>query len=295
MLDYFKRIIIVTNTPDSPNIKGSVKLVKEGELVTLFGDFILKSEGLEGCACCVSGDSESVIKKIDNACKFSFNIDKRFTFYKGASFCIFNKSSKKILCYGESGIPYIDKINAQSYIKNNIFEKEILKGESELIEYDDELIATENYYGLENEELLRTKARLFKNSNNEKEAKKETQIKPNSDEEGSIGVENLEYYRKIEKQLNNLLKTHKKEQALNDMIKGGEFVKINYGENKEYYVGKIVIENVPKFILYGVRGSFSSPPYNFSYSKFIPESHYDLEGRGYYMIFQSVHTGEIIK
>ena len=99
----------------------------------------------------------------------------------------------------------------------------------------------------------------------------------------------------VREKLNKLLNSHEKITSLNDSVEGGSFVKINYDNYRSYIVGKIEKEGEIKYILYGVKGNFGALPENFHPSaKFIPESEFNLEGLGYYFIFQDGVTGEII-
>ncbi len=291
-MNYYKRVIIVKEKAPNLKIKGSVRLIKDGD-ITLEGDFILNGT-LNGYLWCLSGDSESVVGTFPSVCKFSYKLDDNFTFYNGASFSIIDKSAKKILCYGKSGTPYINEENSSRYLEEKYFKEanKIVDNSSEF-EYDDYLIASENYYSKENEKLLYQQTNGVQNFNKQEEAKKEVSVEPISNEADFIGCENFNYYKKVEEKLNELLKTHEKAEKISELL-GGEIVKVNYDETKEYYVGKILKEGNPKYILYGIRGSYSSTPKNFENAHFIPESEFNLEGMGYYFIFQSVHTGEVI-
>ncbi len=291
-MNYYKRVIIVKEKAPNLKIKGSVRLIKDGD-ITLDGDFILNGT-LNGYLWCLSGDSESVVGTFDNVCKFTYKLDDNFTFYKGASFSIMDKINKKILCYGESGTPYVDEKSSSKFLEEKYFKgaKKIVDNSSK-IEYDDYLIATENYYSKEDEKLLYQQTNRTQNFNKQEEPKKEVTIEPVSNETGFSDCEDFNYYKKVEEKLNDLIKTHEKSKKLSELL-GGEIVKINYDELKEYFVGKILKEGKPKYILYGIRGSYSTIPKNFENAHFIPESEFNLEGMGYYFIFQSVHTGEVI-
>ena len=71
-------------------------------------------------------------------------------------------------------------------------------------------------------------------------------------------------------------------------------MKINYDENQSYYVGKIEEENRLKYVCYAVEGRFGVKEKEFEKkARFIPESPFELNGKGYYVIFENAETGEI--
>lgn len=294
MVEYCKRIIIVKAVAEM--VRGSIKLERENGTVKAHVEFISKNVNLNGLTWCLSGDTHAVIGETKDAYRLSFELDSNFTFVKGASFSICDLKSEKILCYGEYGTPCLKENTVVKYLFNlNLKE---IKSENEEIkgEYDDELIATENYYQKGYEELLLEQIDGIKNKNHKETPKKEIKKQPFSNEKGFGCIENYEYYRKIEDKLNLVLKSHEKAKSLNDLIEGGEFVRINYDKNRSYFVGKIEKDNKPKYICYGIMGMYGSYPENFTKNaRFIPESEFNVEGVGYYFIFQNVHTGEVIE
>lgn len=278
MLDYLKRIIIVKEKSSSRKVKGSVKIIRERGKVKLVANLIALDSNFNGYAWQLCGDNKTVLKNMENGLTIDMPLDDDFQFFKGASFSIFNKENNEIICYGEYGEPCL---------KENQIENKI--------DYDDELIATENYYQRENEELLLKQIDGVENKNNEKIEEKEICLPPIFNETDFSRFQNGNYGEMVREKLNKLLNSHEKMTPLNDSVEGGSFVKINYDNYRSYIVGKIEKEGEIKYILYGVQGSFGVFPENFHPSaKFIPESDFNLEGLGYYFIFQDGVTGEII-
>ncbi len=293
MLNYHKKVIIIKGVLE--NVSGSVKLVRENDKVKAQVEFITKNANLNDLIWCLSGDSHAVIGETKDVYRYTFELGNGFTFLKGASFCVCDTKSDKILCYGEFGAPCLKKNSVVEYL-NNINLKDIkYENKNSKSEYDDEVIATENYYQKEYEKLLLEQIDDVKNKHQEETSKEEIKEQSFSNEKDFSRIENYEYYRKIEDKLNAILNSHESVKNLNDLINGGEFVKINYDKNRCYFVGKIEEDKKPKYICYGVMGEYGKYPENFTENaRFIPESEFNAEGLGYYFIFQNVHTGEII-
>lgn len=286
MVDYLKRIIIVKEKSTHRKVKGSVKIVKEKSKVKFIAELISADVNFNNYAWQLCGEDKSFSGDMENALRFDVPLDDDFHFFKGGSFCIYNKENKDVLCYGEYGEPCLKESEIIKIAENKTENK---------IEYDDEIIATENYYQKENEKLLYKQTYNFKNENNEKIEKKEIDFPPFCDEEDFGGFKNRNFAETVKDKINKLIEGHEKITSLNESVEGGSFVKINYDNYRSYIVGKIEDCGTIKYILYGVNGSFGVLPENFHPgAKFIPESEFELEGRGYYFIFQDGKTGEII-
>ncbi len=286
MTDYLKKIIIVKEKSTRRKVKGSVKIVKEKQKIQLFAELISTDVNFDGYAWQLSGEDKTIRGDMKNALRFDLPLGDDFHFFKGASFCVYNKADNDVLCYGEYGEPYLKEGELITTTENFQVSSVI---------YDDERIATENYYLKENEKLLFEQIEFAQNKNNEKIEKKEIEIPPFFNEKDFGGGENSRYYEKVYDKLEKLLNSHEKITPLNENVEGGNFVKINYDKYRSYIVGKIEKDGNIKYILYGVKGNYGVYPNNFhSNAKFIPESDFDLEGVGYYFIFQDALTGEVI-
>ena len=80
------------------------------------------------------------------------------------------------------------------------------------------------------------------------------------------------------------------------MFYDSTFVKIAYAEDKYYVVGLVKEEQKEKYICYGVPGEYSTtPPKELKgYCSFVPTSIFDMQGNGYWMMFQCAITGECL-
>ncbi|MBE5756940.1 MAG: hypothetical protein E7342_03975 [Clostridiales bacterium] len=161
------------------------------------------------------------------------------------------------------------KINKNLSVENFVS----LLLEEEPIVYNDEVLATENYYLNETEDILDTL--------------------PDFEKELNQTI----YYDKVKDELNELFNKYPEEERLKKAVDGGKFIKIYYSEEKYYTVGLIKEFDKPKYICYGVPARYSvTPPKELEgYCSFLPLSLLNLKGDGFWMIYQDAITGECVK
>ena len=155
----------------------------------------------------------------------------------------------------------VNKSVSLPLFKEKVYEnlKEPVKKE----EYDDELIATENYF----------------------------------DKESFNARPKEPYYLKVKKDLDDLFTKYPKEEKLEKAVQGSSWVKIFYNEEKYYTVGLVREGGKPKYICYGIPAKYSvAPPKELDgFCSFLPLSLFDLKGDGYWMIYQDAETGDCVK
>ena len=169
-------------------------------------------------------------------------------------------------------------------------------------EYDDEAIATDDYYefdkqrGKLSEEFFSTNNQTVDGNSQDKRQEKE------ADDNSSFGDYESEccsknefgatYYERIKDQLKKIFNENPKEIALENMVKNSRWVRMGKNENS-YVVGIILDRNVPRYICYGLNGTYLSKPNEIkTYSSFIPKSPFNLKGEGYWVMFQNAISGE---
>ena len=181
-------------------------------------------------------------------------------------------------------------------------------------DYNDEAVATENYYTLEdsindkisilenwqNETLQNENGGTFFRSQTQKEQDQKHANCLEDEANASIGKEyskNNPYYNKVAQELQTLFDKFEDEKALLSVFPNGKWVKIYYNQEKYYVVGVITENNKPKYICYGVPHPYSEqPPKELAgVSTFIPISIFNLHGDGYFMMFQDAVTGKCVK
>lgn len=111
-------------------------------------------------------------------------------------------------------------------------------------------------------------------------------------------VKNAPFYSQIEDQINSLMKKYGEEEILEKLIPNSTWVKVDFGDDGEYYVlGLIKENNTVKSICYGVPGVFNvKPPKELEeVSQWLPINPDDPTGFGYYISYQDAINGENIK
>ncbi len=180
--------------------------------------------------------------------------------------------------------------------------------------YDDEVVATENYY-LKDEELAR-KLKIIEglddgylsdeiikpNCRGGQEKKEEqassceflyeTDLSPSAQDKSDEP-----YYHSVRRELDEIFLKFPEEPALSRTVDKSKWVRINYSDSQYYVVGIIYENSNEKYICYGVPAKYSpTPPKELQgFCSFIPLSVFDMQGDGYWMMFQDAVTGECIK
>ncbi len=179
-------------------------------------------------------------------------------------------------------------------------------------EYDDEAVATENYFELDQslsfklekiKELENAELRLEDERsacpNQEKEEKKHDGTCVFQNETDTCKRQNRErecFHQTVQAELNALFARFPQYDGLKGYFPDSRWVKIPYSTKDYYIVGEIKEDGDYKYICYGVPAVYSpEPPKELKgYCSFIPLSLFDLHGQGFWMMFQSAQTGECI-
>ena len=180
--------------------------------------------------------------------------------------------------------------------------------------YNDEAVATENYFELDqkiDDKLLKIKEKSYDwlRLENELPFNRSKEETPKSKADG-CGAENETdanfrkesskqefYFNTIRKDLTELLLKYPEEEQLAKTFPDGKFVRVNYSPKKYYVVGLIKENGKEKYVCYGVPAVYSpEPPKELKgFCQFIPLSIFNLTGDGYWMMFQDAASGECIK
>ena len=176
--------------------------------------------------------------------------------------------------------------------------------------YNDEAVATENYYDVEDE--IQQKLSSIKDMSDEyvrvkecggdsfcpqEEKESEKDLNFNQNETTDFGSENATYYDTVKAELDGIFDKYPEETDIEKIIGGSRFAKVYYAEDKYYVVGLIKENDKPKYICYGVPSPYSpTPPKELAgYCSFIPLSIFNLKGDGYFMMFQDAISGKCVK
>lgn len=106
--------------------------------------------------------------------------------------------------------------------------------------------------------------------------------------------EDLEFYNMIKNQVELMLNQNEKEKILEEIIPESKFVTIPKNDGSDYVFGVIFENGRPKYICYGEKGKFNEcRPKNLeAYYQWLPIDADDIEGDGYYMMYQDAKTGK---
>ncbi len=248
---------------------------KKYPLNDLYGGFFESYEDFKGAVCIVKADGETLLP---------------------VAYGKFSQDAKSIWEIIES------EKNGYKTEDSDAKTRDILSSQ----DYDDEQIATVDYFKIEREqnrgELNETKPiseQVFaERPTFEREEEKESRASSAEiDGDGAFAKNQQDetYYERVKSQLERLFKEREKETDLENMVANSRWVKVGDGANF-YAVGIIVEDNVPKFVCYGLTGSYDSKPSQIkNYSSFIPKSPFNLKGDGYWVMFQDAISGESVK
>lgn len=170
--------------------------------------------------------------------------------------------------------------------------------------YNDETVATENYYREESDGqnvLYQARGDALAQSSAEKQDEK-AGYDPTQD----VDAENLlhpfktggdGYYRSVKSEIDELFATHEKDDTLKGAFSCSEWVRVHSANGeKTYLVGVLYEEDEAKYICYALPAeNRDAPPEEIAeVCAFVPVSPL-RENEGYFVIFQSATTGECIK
>ena len=180
-----------------------------------------------------------------------------------------------------------------------------LKEESSSV-YNDETVATENYYqegekGNERELFSEAHGNAFAQSEVENEGKEEgADVSENVDADDlrhPFETDGDGYYRAVKEEIEELFKKYPRDQTLVGAFSCSEWVRVKGEENApEYLVGVVYDDGKAKYICYALFAEDKdTPPEEIKDAcSFVPVSALESD-RGFFVIFQSATTGECIK
>ncbi len=191
--------------------------------------------------------------------------------------------------------------------------KEILltpKQPAKEVQYDDEAVATENYYETENN------YPALKENENERIGDEDADVDireqkiegkeshdafdAENETDGYSGEKFTEanpFYKSAAENINNLFEKFPEDFSLKKVFPLSRWVKITYGTDKFYIVGEVFEDEKVKYICYGVPSKYSeTPPKELDgVCTFVPLSLFNAKGDGYWIMFQDAVTGDCVR
>lgn len=178
--------------------------------------------------------------------------------------------------------------------------------------YDDEAVATENYYqydcqpqkkldqikdfeqNVSNKDVLSSSPSPQKTHQEQpiaNSAKNETDAHSSQNNANPVA-----YYEQVKRELTEIFEKFPQEPTLQKLFHKSKWAKIYYSKEKYYVVGVIMENEREKFICYGVPGVYSpTPPEQLKgFCSFVPASIFNMTGAGYWMLFQDAFSGKCV-
>ena len=346
---FAKKILVMKQTAQDPLPAGSkacgiCRLEKEDEMLTVCLSLIgFPALTIGEYRLYIVGDDKTVVKKTlgNNPLSCTITVKSEIDINKGVSaglwtvkddlplLVAYKKSEDATLLSKDYGAVVINDVIAERKLRER--EKELfvappqkepdLKGSpqerdngdgelpSPLKIYNDEAVATENYYDVEdeinkklyaikeNDEYIRREKNCGDNIRPQETPKSKEDFDSYQNETTDNGSENAEYFDKVKTELDGIFDKYPEETEIEKTIAGSRFAKVYYAENKYYVVGVIKEKGKEKYICYGVPSAYSeTPPKQLAgYCSFVPLSIFDIKGDGYFMMFQDAATGKCVK
>ena len=170
--------------------------------------------------------------------------------------------------------------------------------------YDDETVATDNYYEEKNDE-QNEPAQDSKNAPPTPTSQDENaQTGTNAPQDGDaphvlhpFTTDTDGYYRAVKSEMDELMQKYPKDDTLNGAFSCSEWIRVKGEEGApQYLVGLVYEEGKAKYICYALAAADKdNPPDEIREAcTFVPSTPFE-DGTGFFVIFQSAATGECIK
>lgn len=291
MSEFFKKFFILNESDYARNeynvkIKGGVKFVQTDKHVEIHVAINSFPPNLSNHSnVIVFCDDKFYIQKLPKSLNFTITLNE---FYNLSNPVLIIANGSNAIAYAPSNLTQ----NVIFEIINTAQNNENIKNDfdSDVAEYNDELIATENYYEYNEHCLYDENVNAKTGDCPEKETRTQNE-QPYGNETDVSEVEKHYVFYSAREKIDKLLRTHPKEKSLTEILPSSDFVLINYSDTDTYTVGKTVFDETTYFC-YGVKGVYGKN--NLENSRFIPLSPIDTEGEGYYLVFQDALTGKTI-
>ena len=327
---FSKKILVLKQTAegyssgDKPAC-GICRLEKENAVLTVYLSLIGFAALNSGAyRLYIVGDDKTILQKDLGKIPSSltFSVQSELNLNKGASAGIwavkgdlpllvaYQKSEDARLLHKDYATTVINSVIAERKLREREKEFEIPQPTvTPTSVYNDEAVATENYYDLGEE--IKQKLMSIEEMSNE-HLRPETNDGYNTiAQENGESAENVDspenetddndgeispYYLTVKDEIDGLFKKFPEETELEKAFWDAKFVKVYYAEDKFYVVGVVKEKGKEKYICYGVPSPYrANPPKELAgYCSFVPLSIFDLKGDGYFMMFQDAMTGKCV-
>ena len=292
MSGYTKNIAVIRGlksgfSVDGGPLSGLVKAEKYGANLRIEVSLINFAPLSQGKYVCAVSDGKSV-------CVMDGLI------FDGASDVDTSEGFAALICFVNDGVSPVASAVCGAFqsaalgIREEIERQEKVNKEAG-VKYEDEALAQENYY--EYGQTYKDGGVICENPQKEKDGAgvRQNEAAYSTEKELSGGLaDGGNFYSRMKDEIEKILNTYPKEDALEQMVENSRWVKIDYGDGKFYVFGVIFGGGQAQYICYGVPSENpDSPPPSIENSSFIPA--YPEGNSGYWVMYQDAKTGASIK
>lgn len=289
---YTKNIAVIRGlksgfSADGGQLSGLVKAEKYGKNLKIEVSPINFAPLTQGKYVCAVSDGKNVCILDGNVFDGESEVDTGEGF--GALICFVNGEVSPVAS-AVCGAFHTAVLNLRAEIEK---QENCLGEKTESVRYEDEALAEENYYeyGKTDENgrfICEDKAQKKDGTVVCEDEKSARAFK----DEGKGGLAGGSFYDNMREEIEKVLSSYPKEDALETTVENSRWVKIDYGEGKFYVFGIIYGGGEAQYICYGVPSADGkTPPAGLDNCSFIPSS----EDGGYWVMYQDAKTGAAVK
>ncbi|MBE7068315.1 MAG: hypothetical protein E7381_03335 [Clostridiales bacterium] len=326
-MNYVKKMCILRQVKqgfsgDGKTLSGLIKAEQYGKNLAIEVSVINFAPLSSGEYYCILSDGKSHAETLPLRGKSLFNILTDMDISEG--FCAiicFVKDSLTPIAYGVNGNgsyhwkSILDTALPPSFRKKEEGEREFERTleaqepplpvtEPPSVNYDDETVATQNYY----EENTDEQDEPTKNSQNaplesaseEQDTKEGANPSQNGNADGVLHPFTTDtdgYYQSVKSEMDGLLQKYPKDDTLKGAFCCSEWIRVKgEADNPQYLVGLVYEEGKVKYVCYALSAEDkNNPPSEIrDVCTFVPTTPFS-DNKGFFIIFQSASTGECIK
>ena len=299
-----------------------------------FANFKNYSSLPENCVLIISTNNEKFYKQnvyCNKAKGYDFKLPNDFMIENKVACVLIDKlENMQIIATGVNGdcvvykskiLEYIDSFNKKSFVSKNKTNEDVFKDNSKIVNNDNlsesenqkfqevieenvENLSVENFegetcvesaenkeksivFGVRDSEDIEAKESLFETDEKEIESAVDNEF---------FG-ENGSFYDMVKEQIDELFRLYPQEECLERVIPNSKWVKVDYEEGSNTYVLGLIYEmEILKYIAYGVPARYGDDMNGVlnGYSQWVPKDSENVDGDGYYIMFQDAITGKNI-
>ena len=303
-------------TLDGKPLTGIIKVEQYGTNVAAELAFTNLSPTTDGGYHCVLADYSRRYKvlSLEDGTHFSFSSEMEIATGFYAALCFVREKAVPIAVGTCGKLSYdLFALVREAFSEPNELEKEQLntdlpptnsqKPQPIIPDYDDELVADENYYEQENPHYeqsaaIQTEQNAPTASGNQNQREEErTDPATNADSarvRHAFTTETDGYYQSVKGELNDLFAKYPTDKSLCDAYPCSEWVRVKGSEESpEELVGLVYENGAVKYICYALPATENAPQEVKERGFFVPMSALSPE-KGFYVLYQSAATGESI-